>query len=65
LWYWGLNSGPTPWATPLTVFVRVFFKIGSLRIICLGWLQTAIFMISASWVDRITGVSHQCLAKRK
>jgi hypothetical protein len=31
--------------------------------ICLGWLWTAILLISASWVDRITDVSHQCLVK--
>jgi hypothetical protein len=24
-----------------------------------GWLQIKIFLISACWVDRITGVSHQ------
>jgi hypothetical protein len=28
--------------------------------ICLGWLWTAILLLSASWVARITGVSHQC-----
>jgi hypothetical protein len=26
-----------------------------------GWLQTAILLISASWVERIIGVSHQRL----
>jgi hypothetical protein len=26
--------------------------------ICLGWLRTMILLISASWVARITGVSH-------
>jgi hypothetical protein len=43
-------------------FVKEFFKIGSLvsRIICLGWLWTSILLISASWVARITGVSHWC-----
>jgi hypothetical protein len=35
------------------------FKIGSCGIICLGWLQTSILLIAASWIDRITGVSHQ------
>jgi hypothetical protein len=29
--------------------------------ICLGWLWTAILLISVSWVARIRGVSHQCL----
>jgi hypothetical protein len=27
--------------------------------ICLGWLWHVILLISASWVARITGVSHQ------
>jgi hypothetical protein len=56
---WGLNSGPTPWATlPALFFVMGFFKIGSLEIICLDWLWTVIFLVSASWVGR----SHPCLA---
>jgi hypothetical protein len=30
LWYWGLNSGPSPGATPLPqFFVIVFLEIGS------------------------------------
>jgi hypothetical protein len=33
--------------------VMGFFEIGSL----LGWLWTAIFLISASWTARIIGVS--------
>jgi hypothetical protein len=28
--------------------------------ICLGWLWTVILLLSASWVARITGVSHWC-----
>jgi hypothetical protein len=34
-------------------------EIGSHGTICQGWLQTMILLISASWVPRITGVSHQ------
>jgi hypothetical protein len=30
--------------------------------ICPSWLQTVILLISASWVARITGVSHWCPA---
>jgi hypothetical protein len=30
--------------------------------ICPGWLWTTILSISVSWVARITGVSHRCLA---
>jgi hypothetical protein len=38
---------------------RVFFsKIGSHQFICLGWRWTAILLISASWVARITGVNY-------
>jgi hypothetical protein len=28
--------------------------------VCLGWLRTSLLLISASWVARITGVSHRC-----
>jgi hypothetical protein len=30
--------------------------------VCLGWLQMVILLISASWVAKITGVSHQYAA---
>jgi hypothetical protein len=33
-----------------------------MRTICLGWLWTVILLISASWVVRITGMSHWRLA---
>jgi hypothetical protein len=33
-----------------------------LQIICLGWLQTTILLISVSWVAMIAGLSHQHLA---
>jgi hypothetical protein len=33
-----------------------------LQTICLGWLLTMILLIFASWVARIIGMSHQCLA---
>jgi hypothetical protein len=38
---------------------RVFWDRG-LWTMCPGWLQTSILLISASWVARLTGVSHQC-----
>jgi hypothetical protein len=38
------------------------FRDGVSQIICLGWLQPLILLISASWVAKITGVSHQCTA---
>jgi hypothetical protein len=36
-----------------------FFRDRVSKTICPGWLQTSILLISASWVARITGVSHQ------
>jgi hypothetical protein len=43
--------------------VMGFFEIGSCtQTICLDWLGTSILLISASWIARITGVSHQCPA---
>jgi hypothetical protein len=35
-----------------------FFSRYGLQTICLGWLRNMILQISASWVARITGVSH-------
>jgi hypothetical protein len=55
-----LNSGPTSWVTPPALFCEGFFQDSVSRIIYLSWLQTVILLISASWVTRITGVSHQC-----
>jgi hypothetical protein len=45
-------------ATPPALLVLGIFKIDS-QTICPGWLQTAILLISASWVARIRGISHQ------
>jgi hypothetical protein len=54
---WGLNSGPTP----LALLCEWFFWDRVSWTVCLGWLGTLILLISASWVARITGVSHWCL----
>jgi hypothetical protein len=43
-------------------FCEGFFETGSCRTICPCWLWTLVLLISASWVTRITGVSHQPLA---
>jgi hypothetical protein len=40
----------------------VFLRDRVSRTVCLGWLWTVILLISASWVARIIGVSHQCPA---
>jgi hypothetical protein len=47
---------------PQPFFVLGFFQDKVLQTICLGWLWTVILLISASWVVRITGGSHLCLA---
>jgi H+/Cl- antiporter ClcA len=57
LWYWGLNSGPTPWATPPALFVFSIIKIGSHEL-----FAQAGFELWSSWVARIVGMSHQCPA---
>jgi hypothetical protein len=43
-------------ATPFSVMG--FFEIGSCELFVWGWLWTGILLISATWVTRITGVSH-------
>jgi hypothetical protein len=45
VWYWGLNSGSIPWATPPVLFCDGFFKIGSCELFAwAGWLQTLILL---------------------
>jgi hypothetical protein len=56
--YWGLNSGPAPWATPPVLFRDGFFQDRVSWTICPSWLWTEILLISISWIARITGVSH-------
>jgi hypothetical protein len=59
----GLNSGPIPWATPQALFCDGYFRDRVSWTICSGWLWTLILLICASWIARITGVSHRCRAK--
>jgi hypothetical protein len=59
---WSLNSVPPPWTTPPALFCVGIFQDRVLETIYVGWLWTAILLISASWVARITGVSCQHLA---
>jgi hypothetical protein len=42
--------------------IGLFFLEIVPQTICPGWLRTVILLISASWVARITGVSHWCAA---
>jgi hypothetical protein len=51
----------------LDLLHQPFFVMGSFQgsvsqTLCPGWLQNAILLIFASWIARITGVSHQHLA---
>jgi hypothetical protein len=56
--YWGLNSGPTPWATsPALCFDGIFQDRVSKNL--LGQALNCNSPVSASWVARITGMSHQ------
>jgi hypothetical protein len=57
LLYWSLNSRPTSWAIPPALLCEGFFWDRVLNYLpMLAW--TAILLISASWVVRITSVSH-------
>jgi hypothetical protein len=72
-WHWGLNSGPhtcqegalTAWVTlPASFCVGHFWDRVS-RTVCPGLASNhTILLISASWVTRITGATHQCSARR-
>jgi hypothetical protein len=42
LWYWGLNSRPSPWAIPPALFCDGSFQDRVSWTICLGWLRTMI-----------------------
>jgi hypothetical protein len=47
--------------SPIPIFCdRVFWDRAS-QTICPGWFRTVILLIFASWVARMTGVSHWCL----
>jgi hypothetical protein len=56
---WGLNSGPTPWATPPDTFCEEFHWGRVLWTLCQIWFHTSVLLMYASWVARIIGVSHR------
>jgi hypothetical protein len=58
-WTQGLHL----WATPPALFLWRVFQDKVSWTICPSWLRSTILLISASWVARITGVSHQHPAK--
>jgi hypothetical protein len=51
-----------PLCLPLPPFLLIVFLDRISKAIYPGWLQTMILLISAFWVARIIGVSHQRLA---
>jgi hypothetical protein len=55
VWTQGLHLGPLH----QSFLCDGVFWDRVLQTICLGWPWTTILLISASWVARITGVSHQ------
>jgi hypothetical protein len=55
LWTQGLHL------EPLHLVIFIFFLVRVWWTIWLGWLPSAILLISASWVAGITGVSRWCL----
>jgi hypothetical protein len=57
IWTQGLHLEPLH----QTISVVGFFWDGGVSwTICLGWFQTSILLISASWVAGITGMRHWC-----
>jgi hypothetical protein len=42
-----------------SLFVMGFFELRSLKLFARSWLWTSILLISASWVARITDMSHR------
>jgi hypothetical protein len=61
VWTQGLRLEPLHPPALYFLCVMGFYEMGVSWTICLGWLQTTIILISASWVSRITGVSHWSL----
>jgi hypothetical protein len=51
----------TTWLTPTVHFALDILEMGVLRTICPGYPWTMILWVSASQVDRITGMSHQII----
>jgi hypothetical protein len=58
-WFCGLNSGPTPYPLHQPIFMMSFSWGRVSGTVCPGWHWTSILLITAFWVTRITGVSHQ------
>jgi hypothetical protein len=58
-----LDRYSNTWATlPALLCDRFVFQDRLSQTICPDWLPTMILLISASWLTRITGMSHLCPA---
>jgi hypothetical protein len=53
-----LHASPVGLTSSSLFFCEGFFQDRISQTIFLGWLWTAIVLIHASWVTRITGVNH-------
>jgi hypothetical protein len=58
LWYWRLNSGPIPWATPPAHFCDGVFEIRSWELFAQVGFELWSSRSLASWVTRIVSVNH-------
>jgi hypothetical protein len=56
--YWGMNSGPPPWAIAPALFYDGFCWDRVSELFCPTCLRSIIILISASCVANITCVSH-------
>jgi hypothetical protein len=54
-----LGMCSTTWVSPPALLCVGYFQDRVLQTLCLDWLWTEILLISASWVSRITDISHQ------
>jgi hypothetical protein len=63
----GFELRAAPWVPPPNIFCDFFFFFQDRvsQTICPGWFQITTLLISASWVARITGVSHCCPAAQE
>jgi hypothetical protein len=52
--------GSASWVITIACFLCVGYFWDRVSFFCPGWPQILILLISASWVARIAGVSHQC-----
>jgi hypothetical protein len=62
VWTQGLMLARQCSTTPPALFWLSVFEVGSHELLPWADFRTVILLISASWIARVIGVSHQCLA---